>query len=236
MSKRIAAFFDIDGTLLAGPSLEWRFVSWLFANELVSSWHIGSWAATAVAGLLCGDLRAFNTNKSYLTGLPESLVQNWESSLSATALAGFPEAARRICWHAEEGHRVFLVSGTLAPLARVFAGRMGGEVGVCATRLEVVDGLYSGSIEGNHMSGPEKARFVRKIAQRLDLSLADSFAYGNHADDLAMLDSVGHPVAINPNARLKRLAARRRWNVEEWSDKRKTESVPQSAQPRLEAR
>ena len=86
------------------------------------------------------------------------------------------------------------------------------------------------------MSGPEKARFVRKIAQRLDLSLADSFAYGNHADDLAMLDSVGHPVAINPNARLKRLAARRRWNVEEWSDKRKTESVPQSAQPRLEAR
>jgi alcohol-forming fatty acyl-CoA reductase len=222
----IGAFFDVDGTLLPAPSLEWRFVSWLAACDLLNGWHIASWAATAIPALLCGELSSRRTNKKYLAGLPESLIQTWESSLDKDSLATFSEAAQRIAWHLDQNHRVLLVSGTLAPLAQILARRLNNQIEIRATHLEVIEGLYSGFIEENHMSGSEKARALAQIANHHSLALADSYAYGNHPDDLPMLEAVGNPIAVNPGLRLKRIAAQRHWRIARWqSPQRSTSKV-----------
>jgi HAD superfamily hydrolase (TIGR01490 family) len=216
---RVGAFFDIDGTLLAAPSLEWRFVSWLAARDLLNGWQVAGWAAGVLPALLCRERAPWRKNKTHLAGLPSRLIANWEASLDREALAPLACGAARLGWHLEQGHRVFLVSGTLAPLARVFAVRLGGAIEMRATELEFVDGICTGFIKGTHVSGAEKARVVLELAERCGLRLADSYAYGNHLDDdVAMLEAVGHGVAVNPGRRLKRIAEPRGWGVEDWTD------------------
>jgi HAD superfamily hydrolase (TIGR01490 family) len=219
--RRVAAFFDIDGTLLPAPSLEWRFVWWLLSRGMLNSRQVLKqalrWAANIASALVSRDFAAFRTSKAHLSGLPESLVSTWESSLSPGALAPFPSAAQRISWHAEQGHGIFLISGTLAPLGEVFARRLGAGIEVHATNLETSAGVWSGAVSGNHMSRRAKAEAVARLAARERLQLAQSFAYGNHRDDLAMLESVGNPVAVNCGPRLNRLASKRGWQIARWN-------------------
>ncbi len=211
----IGAFFDIDGTLLPSPSLEWRFATWLADRDLLKARHIARTAMNAASALLAGDAIAFRMNKKYLAGLPCSIFQEWEASLPANTPALFPEAAERFAYHFERGHRVFLISGTLGPLARALCRRIGA-AGVYATELESNDGICSGRIKGKHLNGRAKTAVVDQIALDFDISLADSYAYGNHLDDLAMLSCVGHPCAVNPTRPLKRSAELRYWSIEHW--------------------
>ena len=122
-----------------------------------------------------------------------------------------------MAWHAAQGHRVFLVSGTLACLAHVVARRLPGSVEICATELEVRGARWTGRLVSEHMSGEAKARTVRALAARFGLSLWESYAYGNSVSDLPMLDSVGHPVAVNPPARLRRIARNEGWPSCNWT-------------------
>ncbi len=216
-ASHVGAFFDIDGTLLPPPSLEWRFASWLLDSDLLSTVRIAKWGAVAASALLAWDARALRMNKLYLDGMPTSVLNDWEASLPPDALALFPRGAERLAHHFEQGHRVFFISGTLAPLAQTLARRIGGAVGVCATELGRTDGVYSGRIEGKHISGSAKADGTARIAHDFGVSLAESHAYGNHLDDLAMLDSVGHPVAVNPTRQLERIAQRRHWHTLRWA-------------------
>jgi HAD superfamily hydrolase (TIGR01490 family) len=233
-ARGVGAFFDIDGTLLPAPSLEWRFVSWLASRELIGGRRISGWARATVRATLCGQTTALRTNKTYLAGLPESLIEGWATSLGAGGIIICSQGTERIAWHLDRGHHVFLVSGTLLPLAKVLARWLRGSVEVRATALRLVDGLWSGSLEGNHMSGREKALAIGKIANRRGLSLADSFAYGNHLDDLSMLESVGKPVVVNPGLRLKRIAGRRGWPIVEWESLREARAATVGSFPASE--
>ena len=229
-ASRIGAFFDIDGTLLPPPSLEWRFASWLLDRGLLNSWRIAKWTMFALSALSCGDASAFRADKTYLAGLPTSVSEDWEASLSSNALALFPEAAEWLAHHSRQGHRVFLVSGTLAPLARALARHIDNALGVYATELGGVGGVCSGRIEGKHVSGRAKGEIVTQIARDFGISLSESYAYGNHPDDFAMLSSVGHPVAVNPTRQLKRIARRLHWCTLYWNS---LEPAGTSAQQQL---
>ena len=235
-SRRIAAFFDIDGTLLPAPSLELRFASWLLATELISSWQVASWGAVSLANLLTGEAGAFSRNKSYLAGLPPFLVQRWQTSLTPGALQPYPQAASRMIWHLDQKHTVLLVSGTLLPLAEVFAAGLGKAIGVRASNLEVIDGHFTGLLAAAHMSGREKACALKEMADEYDISLGASYAYGDHINDLQMLESVGNPTVVNPGIRLERIAKRRGWPVATWNVSRSPASTPQAALSTEEAR
>ena len=117
----------------------------------------------------------------------------------SSALPLFCEGASRIKWHLERRHRVWLVTGTLAPLARAVAWFMPCGVAVCGTEIEVRDERFTGRLSGAHMSYGEKARAAREIAAANAFDLAQSYAYGNQLSDLRMLEAVGNPVAVNPN-------------------------------------
>jgi phosphoserine phosphatase len=57
---------------------------------------------------------------------------------------------------------------------------------------------------------------VERYARQHSLELGESFAYADSLSDLPMLESVGTPVVVNPDARLSTIAAQRGWRVETW--------------------
>jgi HAD superfamily hydrolase (TIGR01490 family) len=232
---KIGAFFDIDGTLLPAPSLEWRFAGYLLARDEIRGASIIRWLAHGATKLLRNPHAALIANKWYLQHLRETIVADWENSLAADSTAAdslpfFAEGIERISWHLAQRHRVFLVSGTLGPLARAVAKRFRGAVGVCATELEVRDGCWTGSLAGEHLSGTAKTRAIRNLARKHDLYLACSYAYGDRLADAPMLEAVGHPVAVNPTKRLARLANDRRWQMCDWNQ---SQPAPTSASGQL---
>jgi len=214
--EKIGAFFDLDGTLIGPPSLEWRFLAFLLARDELATRDIARWVVHFLKGIVPDPRGATLGNKHYLSGLRTSLLADWEQSLADHAFPCYTAALERMRWHWSQGHRVFLVSGTLDCLAEVLARQLSGPVEISATRLEVREGRWTGHIAGAHVSGEEKGRVVRKLAGRFGLSLWDSYAYGNSTSDLPMLDSVGGRVAVNPPTRLRRIAWSEGWSICDW--------------------
>lgn len=212
----IGVFFDIDNTLLPWPSLEWRFRKWLLASDLLSRKQILDWTRQGLLAFWSEGLKGISKSKAYLRGLPMGLVLNWQASLTADRLSLFREAVEHLDRHLARGHRIFLISGTLTPLATVFARQLGGSIEIHATEPETDGRVYSGRIKGSHMSGIEKARAVRHIARGKAIDLRNSYAYGDSLDDLTMLECVGNPFAVNPSRKLRRIAKSRCWKVVEW--------------------
>ncbi|MGH9082485.1 MAG: HAD-IB family phosphatase [Acidimicrobiales bacterium] len=125
----------------------------------------------------------------------------------------FPRGLARVRAHRRLGHRTLLVTGALdfvvAPLRPLFDDI------VCA-RLGRRDGRYTGTLDELPPIGEARALLLDDYAGAHGLSLAESVAYADSASDLAMLEAVGFPVAVNPEARLAAIARRRGWHVEHW--------------------
>jgi HAD superfamily hydrolase (TIGR01490 family) len=227
--SKIGAFFDLDGTLLKTPSLEWRFIGYLLERDEIATVNVTRWVAHAAKTILSGGRRAVFANKYYLAGLRESIVEEWERTFEPESLSLFAAGIERLRWHLESGHRVVLVTGTVAPLARVIHRHLPRGVEVRATELEIVAGCFTGRICGAHLSFQEKARVIRETAADCNLDLSRSFAYGNEMSDAAMLEAVGHPAAVNASWRLKREARRRAWSVRSWAHSREIGRGPRTA-------
>ncbi|HVS74689.1 MAG TPA: HAD family phosphatase [Candidatus Acidoferrales bacterium] len=221
---RPAAFFDLDGTLVPPPSLEWRLYRALRYRRVIGASQLIGWMGEAVRLLPRGPSALRHANKMYL---------RWTSA-AATAAANsriqfFPGALDRASEHAAEGHALVLVSGTLEPLATFAARALANEleargenttVEVCATRIEEWGGKWTGRVLGEPMNGSAKALAARQIAANCGYDLARSYAYGNSGDDLWLLSIVGHPAAVHPSRRLERCARQAGWPVLEWTGRK----------------
>ncbi len=172
-------------------------------------------------------LAATEGNKGHLAGVKAETGEAFLASFGRRPLAFFPEALRRLEWHAAQAHRIFLVTGTLEPLARAAARQLPVSVIACATELEVMDGRWTGraresaiggTMHGEALCGPAKARALERLAAEYRLDLARSYAYGDTWADHWMLERVGHPAAVNPSRRLARLACKRGWPVLLWGN------------------
>ena len=218
---RIAAFFDLDGTLLGAPSLEWQFFRHLRERRMLGAEQYFSWVAETLRLARRGVSAAREGNKMYLRGVAVEAARSFRPA----RWAFFAEGLRRLRWHAAQGHRLVLVSGTLEPLAQLAASALEAELArrvcatplrVCATRLEEAGGRWSGRMPHGLMNSAAKAEAVRRIAAEESLDLELSFASGNSAGDLCMLGAVGRPAAVNPDAPLAKTAARAGWPVLRW--------------------
>jgi HAD superfamily hydrolase (TIGR01490 family) len=217
-AARIGAFFDLDGTLVAPPSLEWQFIGYLLGCDAIGGREVGRWLSRCAKDLLGRPRAAITGNKMHLAGLREQLVADWEDSIAPDSVRLFPSGIKRLEWHVAQGHRVFLISGTLRPLAEVLARRLPGPVEVCATELEARGGCWTGLLAGEPMSGEAKARATCGLAAQFGIALQDSYAYGNSLADLPMLNSVGKRVAVNPSLRLRRIARTEGWRRCDWAE------------------
>jgi len=226
---RVAAFFDVDGTLVAAPSLERRFFAELKWRRAIPTRNYFLWLKHALKQaprvFRPGISAIRHANKMYLKDF-------WVTE--AERLARMPVlhagAIERVAWHVAQGHSIFLVSGTLFPLAqrvalqlvmRLAVYGMNACVGVCATRLETVEGRWTGRILGAAMFGKAKACQVTWLAHEEGFDLQRCYAYGDAASDRWMLEAVGQAAAVNPSRGLERIARRNGWPMLWWNGKAK---------------
>jgi alcohol-forming fatty acyl-CoA reductase len=246
--QNVGAFFDLDGTLLPPPSLEWRFIGYLLERDQISSTHVASWLAHFATTILRDPYQAIEGNKFYLKGIDESLASDWEHWLAPTSspedsLPLFEQGLQRIHWHHRQGHHIFLITGTLAPLAQMIARRISAQlqapIEARATELEssqwhshcwlCSSNPWTGRLIGEHISGQAKSRALKSLAAIHSLDLAKSYAYGDSAADVAMLDSVAQPHAVNPSRRLKSIAQQNGWPISHWNEPRLAIPNPHTA-------
>jgi HAD superfamily hydrolase (TIGR01490 family) len=234
---KIGAFFDLDGTLLAPPSLEWRFIGYLVKRDEITTKNVARWVVQSAKALLNGQRCAIFANKHYLAGIHEPVIAEWASTVTHASLPLFAEGIDRMQQHLDCGHRVVLVTGTLAPLARAVTCHLPRGVEVRATKVETQESCFTGRISGTHLGFGEKARVIHEYAEEFDLDLRQSFAYGNEMSDAKMLEAVGHPAAVNASRSLEREARKRGWRVYSWCDSRGEKTrTPHSALTPKEAR
>jgi hypothetical protein len=107
---------------------------------------------------------------------------------------------------------VYLVSAAPAEIVDPVARHLGAHGAVASVARIGGDGRYTGDLE-RYAYGQEKAAQIRHLARREGLDLSASFAYTDSATDLPMLEAVGHPVAVNPDRALRRIAQLRGWEV-----------------------
>jgi HAD superfamily hydrolase (TIGR01490 family) len=127
----------------------------------------------------------------------------------------YAEPLRLVEQHHERGERVFIVSATLQEIVEAIAEDLGFD-GALGTICEVHDGRYTGrALRALHAA--VKAECLLEVAEREGLDLAACTAYSDSHTDVPFLEAVGHPVAVNPDRELRRIAADRGWPVLEFS-------------------
>ncbi len=245
----VAAVFDVDGTLLAPPSLERQFLAALRYRQAIPARNYFLWLAWAVRMAPRGLARMRHANKMYLRGVSiHDFKENGQrpgqpprqgSGQAELAVPRFYRGAiDQIAWHALQGHAIVLVSGTLAPLAvevglaltmRLAVRGVAVTVEVCATRMEESDGRWTGRTVGEAMFGEAKGRAVRRLARERGFSLERCYAYGDRLSDRWMLEAVGRAAVVNPSWRLERFARKKKWPVLTWAEgKNSRQSSPRT--------
>jgi HAD superfamily hydrolase (TIGR01490 family) len=126
--------------------------------------------------------------------------------------------------HLDAGQRVWLVTATPVEVATVIATRLG-LTGALGTVAETEDGVYTGRLVGDILHGEAKAEAVTALARREGLDLGACSAYSDSANDIPMLSLVGHPCAINPDARLRAHAREHGWRVRDYRTGRKAVKI-----------
>jgi HAD superfamily hydrolase (TIGR01490 family) len=114
--------------------------------------------------------------------------------------------------HQDAGRRAYIVTAASQELADVLARVLVLDGGI-GMRSEVVDGVYTGRAAGPFTYREGKAEAIRQLAAREGIDLAESYAYSDSESDLPMLRAVGHPVAVNPDSALERVARADGWRI-----------------------
>ena len=115
--------------------------------------------------------------------------------------------------HQDAGRRSYITTAASQELAQLLAHVLVLDGGIGSEFSEAVDGVYTGRPTGLFIYGEGKARAIEELAQREGIELAASYAYSDSASDLPMLRLVGHPVVVNPDRELLRIAREEGWEV-----------------------
>jgi putative phosphoserine phosphatase/1-acylglycerol-3-phosphate O-acyltransferase len=124
----------------------------------------------------------------------------------------YPESRALVKAHIERGHTVAVISSATPYQVEPVARDLGIEHVLCS-RYEVEDGVFTGGIERPLCFGQGKVQAAESLAERFGVDLAQSFFYSDSADDIELLERVGHPRPLNPNARLTEIAERQGWPI-----------------------
>lgn len=213
-----AAFFDLDKTVIAKASMV-AFGTSFYREGLISRRHV----VRALYGQLV--YMHLGASEQKLARIRESvlrLTRGWERDrirrIVREALEEvvepiiYAEAAELIAEHRAAGRRVFIVSASPEEIVEPLAEYLGVDETI-ASRSRVDDeGRYTGEMEF-YAYGPFKAVAMQAVAAEHGIDLAASYAYSDSYTDAPMLEVVGHPVAVNPDRVLLKLARERGWEV-----------------------
>ena len=219
---RAAAYFDLDKTILATSST-WALGTPMRRSGLISSRALAYGLIAQIPYLLVGaGTQRSSTLMEHLALMSagisrRDLVEVVEGALTtAIEPAVYAEALDLIEGHRRAGHDVVVVSASISEMVTPIARLVGADRAV-ATHMEVgEDGLFTGRISRS-MLHSEKVVALREDAASHGIDPARCWAYSDSISDEPMLSAVGHPVAVNPDRDLRRLAQERDWPVRDFA-------------------
>jgi HAD superfamily hydrolase (TIGR01490 family) len=214
---RIAALFDLDKTLLdtSSGNLYARFMYQRGEMELRELARVGWWTVLSRLGILNMEEiipRLLESAKDADEADMRTLCDEWFEEDVVPHIAG--AGVQRVAEHQEQGHVVAIVSASTQYVVRPMAVYLGVEGQYVCTHLESKDGVFTGRAVPPVCYGEGKIVWAERFAAEQNVELAASYFYTDSISDLPLLERVGHPVAVNPDPRLRRLAQARGWPVE----------------------
>ena len=231
LDPRAAAFFDVDNTVMQGASI-FHLARGLYARDFFTARDIGRFAWQQTKFRVVGREDMGNVQEARETALTFA-AGHTVAELTTIGEEVFDEVMAAKVWpgtralaqmHLDAGQRVWLVTATPVEVATVIATRLG-LTGALGTVAETEDGVYTGRLVGEILHGEAKAEAVSALAEQEGLDLATCSAYSDSANDIPLLSLVGHPCAINPDARLRAHAREHGWRVRDYRTGRKAVKI-----------
>lgn len=219
---RVAAFFDLDKTIIATSSA-FAYGREFLHNGLITPQDALSLSLAKASYMFAGQSSAQMDSTrdqltSMITGWSEKHVRDIVHETMHTVLtpAIYSEARELIQAHQDAGHEVIIISASARQLVEPIAEELG-ITEVISTELEIVDGAFTGTVEF-YCKGGAKADAITSVVDERGYDLEHSYAYSDSATDAPMLELVGYPVAVNPDRALKKIALERSWEIRSFKD------------------
>jgi len=211
-----AAFFDLDGTLVVGQTT--LLLVKFLRKAGVAGWAFligtGLWFLGYKAGFYKLTAEAREKGAHVFKGLTVSEAEGLMTRFTDEVLMPrmHPAVSSALAEHRAEGDRVAVISAALDPVVKALCAELG-VTDYAGTACQLEDGRYTGRLEGTIPIDEEKARVAAGFMARWDVKPEDCWAYADHGSDLALLRSVGHPVAVNPRPALLEAAQASGWPI-----------------------
>src|SRR5262245_3449520 len=214
---RGAAFFDLDKTLIEGSSAL-HFARAAYKAGMLSRRQLASDAWANIRFRLKGST---DEGTEELKQRILDAIAGWRvtdlARMGVDVLAGvlplvYREVLDEAYAHQDAGRPVYIVTAASQELADVLAHVLVLDGGI-GMRSEVRDGVYTGKPAGPFTYREGKAVAIRELAAAEGIDLSESFAYSDSESDLPMMHAVGHPVAVNPDRALERVARQEGWRI-----------------------
>lgn len=220
-TKKIAVFFDVDGTLLKSTIV--HYYIWMRSVKvpffLKQIWLVGFLPKIAYYLILDRVSRTRFNQVFYRNyrGMNAAETKALSTEMFEAYLRPkiFSEAVSEIQKHKQQGMAVVLVTGSLNFIVQPIANYLGVDT-VLAPRLREQNGRFTGELTTAPLIGARKGEAIQAFAEQHEISLKDSYAYGDSQSDLPMLECVGNPVVVNPGKALRQKALDSDWELHEW--------------------
>jgi HAD superfamily hydrolase (TIGR01490 family) len=224
MSSQIrrAAFFDVDNTLVRGSTI-YFLGRGMYQRGFFTKADISRFVLANLRFRLTGTEKQDEINRfqkaaqDFIGGHNVSEINSvaqeiYDEFVSPKLWAGTIEIAQA---HLNEGVEVWLVTAAPEDMATLIADRLG-FTGALGSKAAIVDGHYTGEMNGPLLHGKEKAIAIRDLASQRGFVLDECFGYSDSHNDLPLLQTVGKPSAINPDAILRIRALKEKWPIHDF--------------------
>lgn len=219
MEGKVAAYFDLDGTLLNASSEKTLTAHLARRRPWRIPWGALAWTTGFLTNLLRG--RAVYDaarNRGHLSLASWELLTSYSEDLAEHHLKQHvpQQAWDQLQWHRKQGHRLVLVTATVAPMAEAM-GRVLGMDTVYGCGPAQRQGRLSGSERGWSVPRRKgKVPVVQDDANANGHDLSACYGYGNTLADSWFMSLCGNPVAVSPEGPLRRHAEEQAWAVVDW--------------------
>ncbi len=223
----IGAFFDLDKTLIKSFSAKEFMQSRVLSGKMTRKEIVAQFAGVMVyatgngnfAGLAAVGARGVKDIEEKV--FIEVGEEVFEKELARQI---YPEARALVAAHVAKGHTVAIISAAtpyqVNPIARDF-----GIDHIMCTRMEVINGVFTGEIIEPACWGEGKSHAAKALVKDHNLDLAKSFFYTDSAEDLPLLEIVGNPRPMNPDTKLTAIAFQNDWPIYRFDDENERRGV-----------
>jgi len=222
LTSHRAAFFDVDNTLVRGSTLYFlgrgMYQRGFFTKADISRFVVANLRFRMTGTEKKEVIEKFQSAATDFIGghkvddIKRIGEEIYDEFVSPKLWQGTFEIAKS---HLDRGEEVWLVTAAPQDMADIIAQRLG-LTGALGSKAMIKDGIYTGELEGKLLHGIEKAKAIEKLSAEHEFVLEDCYSYSDSHNDIPLLQAVGHPCAINPDAILRIRALAEGWPIHDF--------------------